>query len=133
MAEIRKPTCDSCIQCTWLLVYFAIAHVVIFIPPDGSMGLSLLCVFVFLCFLFAFCTVTDLSAAKIDRGVKFCMYVLAYYPDRSSPILEVKGQLTRDKKMRIHEASWLHRPYLLLIDLYRHHSRTFGIGAGFIA
>jgi len=40
----------------------------------------------------------DFSAAEIDRGVKFCMCVLAYYPGRSSPILEVKGQGYRDKK-----------------------------------
>ena len=45
----------------------------LFIPPYGSMGiLSLLC---FLFFLFVFCTVTDLSAAEKDRGVKFCTRV----------------------------------------------------------
>ena len=35
--------------------------------------------------LFVFCMVTDFSAAEKGRGVKFCM--LAYYPDRSSPLL----------------------------------------------
>jgi len=44
---------------------------------------------VFVC-LFV-CTVMHFSAAEKDRGVKLCMRV-QYYPDRSSPILEVKGQ-----------------------------------------
>jgi len=43
------------------------------------------CLFVFCLFV---CTVTDFSTAEKDRGLKFCMrVVLAYYPDRSSPLL----------------------------------------------
>jgi len=37
-------------------------------------------------FVIFFFTVTDFSAAEKARGVKFCTLV-AYYPDRSSPLL----------------------------------------------
>jgi len=78
---------------------------IIFMPPYGSMGgiLSLLCVcFLFVCFLV--CTVTHFSALEKDRGAKFCMRV-QYYLDRSSVILEVKGQGHQGQKTRMHEAS----------------------------
>jgi len=41
---------------------------IIIIPPYGSIGGYLLC-------LFFVCTVTDFSAAEKDRGVKFCVRV----------------------------------------------------------
>jgi len=48
--------------------------------------------------------VTDFSAAEKDSGVKFLHP--CYYLDRSSPILEVKGQGHQGRKMPIHKASW---------------------------
>jgi len=44
--------------------------------------------------------VTDFSAAEKARGVNFAC-VLAYYPDRSSLLLEVKGQGHQGQKTRL--------------------------------
>ena len=51
--------------------------------------LLLICLFVILFVCLFLCTITDFSAAEKDRGVKFCTLarMLAYYTDRSSPLL----------------------------------------------
>jgi len=55
----------------------------------------------FLRVIFFVCTVTDFSAAEKKIGAWNFACVLNYYPDRSSPILEVKCQVTRDKKRHL--------------------------------
>jgi len=59
---------------------------------------------VYFCF---FCTVTDFSAAEKDRGAWNFACVLAYYPDRSSPIWrsKVKGQDHQGQKNALSAAN----------------------------
>ena len=97
------------------------------------MGGYLLCVILFVCLSFCLfvCTVTDFSAAEKGSGVKFLHP--CYYLDRSSPILEVKGQGHLGRKMRIHEASWQPGPQSVKKHLYRDRSGAVGTEGGGVA
>jgi len=87
----------------------------------------------FVCHLVSLYGYGFLSGGKSYGRKILC--ALAYYPDRSSSILKVKGQRLRSPgtKTRIHEASWLQRPHLLLSDLYGDRSGAFGTEGGGVA
>jgi len=94
--------------------------------------LSLLCVsFCLFCF---FCTVTDFSAAKKGSRVTFCMRV-SLLPDRSSPLLKVKGQGHRRQKTRLELRSLTRLAYEWYAPLLlrRRRASAFAGGRGVIS